>query len=373
MLPFSFDIRSLVFVLIAVAIIECLAMAFIWSTRKTYPGFGLWTIGNATFAVAFLLIFLRGIIPDVLTILVANILIMIAAVLYYEGVLRFRQLASRKVISTVLIVLMAVTIFYFRFVENLIEVRIIAASFLLTVIYGLVAWSLLYHIPSSQRTSHWLTGCIFAIHSAFNLLRAVTASLSPGIHDLFSPSIIQTATFLLPLLLSIPWTFGFLILNSERLEKELNLEITERQAMEAALKKSEEKYRLLIETVPLAVFVEIHGRIVYINPAFVVLFKASTPEAVIGMRLTDFVPPELYDTIEARRRIMSETQRTLPPIELKLRCMDGTFVTVLSTPMPIIFQGQPAILSTLYDITERKQIEIELQKAQKLLQLYAAK
>lgn len=371
MLPFPFDIHSLVFVLIAVAVIECLAMAFIWSTRKTYPGFGHWTIGNATFAAAFFLILLRGIIPDVLTVLVANILIMIASVLYYEGVLRFRNLAGRKATSIVLILLMAVFIFYFRFVENLIGVRIIAASFLLAVINGLVAWSLLYHTPSSQRTSHWLTGSIFAAHSAFNLFRGVATLLIPGSHDLFSPYLLQAATFLLPLLLSIPWTFGFLILNSERLETELNLEITERKTVEEALKGSEEKYRQLVETMPLAIFVEIEGKITYVNPAFIVLFKASSSAEVIGTRLVELIPPDLYDVIEERRRIMSDTQRALPPIELKLRCMDGTFITVLSTPMPIIFQGRRAILSTLYDITERKRIETELKKAQKLLQLYA--
>ena len=371
MLPLSFDIRSLVLVVIAVAVIECLAMAFIWLTRKTYPGFGHWTVGNAVFAVAFLLILLRGNIPDFLSVLVANSLIMVASVLYYEGVLRFRQLDSNKIVSVALIILMTAMILYFRYVLNLIEIRIIVASFLLAVINGLIAWSLLHNVPPAQRTSYWMTGYIFAIQSASSLFRGAATTLSPGTHDLFSPFFFQAATFMLPLLLSIVWTFGFLILNSERLETELNLEITERKSMEEALKRSEEKYRLLIETVPLAVFVEIDGKIAYVNPALVVLFKASTPADVIGMRLTEIIPAELYDSIETRRRIMSDTKKALPPIEMKLRCMDGTFVTVLSTPIPIIFQGKNAILSALYDITERKRIETELQKAQKLLRFYA--
>lgn len=66
---------------------------------------------------------------------------------------------------------------------------------------------------------------------------------------------------------------------------------------------------------------------------------------------------------------MTEEKRTFPPIELNLRCMDGSFITVVSTSIPIIFQDQPAILSVLYDITECKRSEIELQKARKLLQI----
>jgi diguanylate cyclase (GGDEF)-like protein/PAS domain S-box-containing protein len=146
-------------------------------------------------------------------------------------------------------------------------------------------------------------------------------------------------------------------------------DITERKRAEEALRESEEEQRLLIKTLPIAVFVHTQGKIVYVNPAFLTLYKASSPDEVIGMRLIDFVPPELFDTIEERRRIMTEENRILPPLELNLRCMDGTVVTVVSTSMPIVFQEQPSVLAALYDITERKRREIELQKAHKLLQI----
>jgi PAS domain S-box-containing protein len=146
-------------------------------------------------------------------------------------------------------------------------------------------------------------------------------------------------------------------------------DITEPRRAEEALRESEEKYRLLIEMLPLAVFVDAQGKIVYVNPAFLTLFKASSRDEIIGMRLIEFIPPELFDTIEEGRRIMTEEKHTLPPLELNIRCKDGTVITVVLTPIPIIFQEQPVILSALYDITERKRSEIELQKAYKLLQI----
>ena len=146
-------------------------------------------------------------------------------------------------------------------------------------------------------------------------------------------------------------------------------DITERKRTETAMRESEEKHRLLIEKLPLAVFVDADGKIDYVNLAFVNLFHASSPDEVIGMRLIDFVSPTLFDTIEKRRRIMTKEKRNLPPLELNLRCLDGTFITVVYTPIPIIFEGQPAILSALYDITDRKRSEIELQKACKLLEI----
>lgn len=369
MMPIALDIHSLLFVLILVAVMESLAMGFISLTRKTYAGFGLWTAGNAIHAVAFFCIVMRGIISDVFSVLLANVLIIGAAVCYYEGTLRFRRLAGHKVISTALIVLMAALIFYFRFVDDLIEIRIVAASLIIATAFALVTWSFLYRVPADRRLSYWSTASLFALFSLFMFVRAIVTVYKPGTQTLFAPNVFQVLTFLVPLLLSIPWTFAFVTLNSEQLERELNLEISERITAEDALRKSEKQYRTLIDALPLAVLVEVQGSIAYINPAFMTLFRASSSTDVIGMRLINFLPPELVDTIEQRRRIMSETKQILPSIELNLRCVDGTVITVVSTPMPITFQGQPAILSALYDITERKQGEIELQKAHKLLQI----
>ena len=145
--------------------------------------------------------------------------------------------------------------------------------------------------------------------------------------------------------------------------------INAQMAAKDLLRRSEEQHRLMIEKLPVAVIVHIKGRIVYVNQTFLTLFKASSLNEVIGMRVVEFVPPELFDTVEERRRLMTEEKRVLSPLEMNIRCMDGTVITVVSTPMPIVFQGQAAVLEAFQDITERKQSEYELQKAHKLLQI----
>jgi PAS domain S-box-containing protein len=266
MASFSIDIRSLMMILIVVAAIECLAMFFVWLTRKTYPGFGLWTAGNAVFTAAFFLFALRNVIPDVFSILLANVLVMGAAVLYHEGTLRFRRLHSRKIAGAVLISLMAAAIFYFRFVDNISAARLISASLLLATIFGLVAWPLFHHVPATQRPAFWLTGGFFAALSLFMLARAVFTACMPGRQDLFDPNLIQTLTFIVPLSLSIPWTFCFYILNSEQMELEFNDEIRDRRTAEEALQKSEEQVRLLLNSTAEAIYgVDLNGDCTFAN------------------------------------------------------------------------------------------------------------
>jgi len=144
-------------------------------------------------------------------------------------------------------------------------------------------------------------------------------------------------------------------------------DITRSKLAEEALRKSEAQLNRLIEALSVAVLIHNRGRIIYVNQAFLKLFRASAPAEVIGLRITDYVAPELLAAIGERERAMVAENRPVPSLEFNLRCLDGTHVTVVSTPMPMIYNEKPVILTALYDITERKRQEIELQKAHLLL------
>ena len=204
-----------------VAIIECLTMLLILRTRRTYPGFGLWTAGTAASAAGFLLVVLRNAIPAFFTIVLANVLILAGAMLYFEGARRFRGAVAVRAFDASLVLVMASSLSYYTFVDDHVGMRIIIASLLLAVIFGTGAIEFIRHAPEGLRTTSRITGGMFAIHGLFLVLRALLTALDPGVHDLFFPTAIQKATFLLPMFLGIAWTFGFLILNSQRLEADL--------------------------------------------------------------------------------------------------------------------------------------------------------
>jgi PAS domain S-box-containing protein len=147
--------------------------------------------------------------------------------------------------------------------------------------------------------------------------------------------------------------------------------INKELAAKDLLRESEEQHRLMIEKLPVAILVYIKSKIVYVNPAFLMLFKLTSTDGIIGRSLLEFVPPELYDEIDKANRMMTETEVALPPLEVNIRRKDGAVITLVATPMPVTFDGQTAILGVLFDITERKSKEIELEKTHKLLQIQA--
>ncbi len=369
MASFSIDIRSLMMILMVVAAIECLAMFFVWLTQKTYPGFGLWAAGNAVFTAAFFLLALRNVIPDVFSILLANIFVMGAAVLYHEGTLRFRQFHSRKIVGAVLISLMATAIFYFRFVDNLSVVRLVSASLLLATVFGLVAWSFFHHVPSTKRPTFWLTGSFFATFSLFMLARAVLTACLPGHQDLFDPNLIQTLTFMLPLFLSIPWTFCFFILNSEKLELEFSDEIRDRRTAEEALKKSEEQVRLLLNSTGEAIYgIDLEGNCTFANPSCIKVLGYAEMEQLLGKNMHRLIhhsypngqpmPVENCKIYQAYRHGVE-----MHVEDEVLWKADGTSFPAEYWSYPQLVNGEiTGAVVTFNDITERKMIVDSLRK-----------
>jgi len=75
---------------------------------------------------------------------------------------------------------------------------------------------------------------------------------------------------------------------------------TERRRNEEALRKSEERYRRLVELCPDALLVANEGRLAFANTAAIRLLGATDPAQLLGRPFLDFVPAELRDAAERR-------------------------------------------------------------------------
>ncbi|MCJ7545249.1 MAG: GGDEF domain-containing protein [Deltaproteobacteria bacterium] len=221
MQAFSFDTRTIVIILMGVTVVLGVTMNLIRLTRKTYPGFGLWTAGTTTYTFGFLFLALRNIISDIFSIVLAGVFILSAALCFWEGTRRFRGKEVRKTLIVLLIAGYAVFQSYFTFVNNDIGVRIITYSLLAAVIYCAIALELFQVRLPALRASSWFTGSLFALYGIFMVFRGLLTELLPPLHDLLEPNMLQAMTFLLGIFFGIAWTFGFVMLNSERLEADL--------------------------------------------------------------------------------------------------------------------------------------------------------
>jgi len=145
-------------------------------------------------------------------------------------------------------------------------------------------------------------------------------------------------------------------------------DIADRKQAEAELKKSEERFRLLVEHAPDAIFVRDKSSFLYLNNAALKLFGANSAQGLIGTPIIDRYHPQARDEIRKRMQIINELQLPVSLHQSICLRMDGSEVDVESTAVPMNYLGEAGALVFLRDISER----VEKEKRQQVLeeQLY---
>jgi len=138
----------------------------------------------------------------------------------------------------------------------------------------------------------------------------------------------------------------------------------EKHQTENALKKSEGKYRSLVQNSRDGVLVFTGSELVYANQQAAALHGCSSVEELMKVGPSNLLHPEDREWIE-ERSLARQRGEDVPPIsEFRLALPDGTVRTVQSSSSVIEYSGKTSTLAFLRDITERKRIETELQDSE---------
>lgn len=105
---------------------------------------------------------------------------------------------------------------------------------------------------------------------------------------------------------------------------------------------------------PDAILINRDGKIVFANPAAVKMFGAKSLADLIGMSPIDLAHPDEREAILARRQSVLSGQNLGRNISRRQR-LDGSEFITESEGARIIWQGEPALLSMLRDVTEQEQ------------------
>jgi PAS domain S-box-containing protein len=133
---------------------------------------------------------------------------------------------------------------------------------------------------------------------------------------------------------------------------------------EQELRENEERFRSLVEMIPIAVIVhDQKGKILYQNPEAMRLSGAKS--------LDDYADKDVLEVIhpDDRARVLEQSQqrqtedKIIPPVELRLLKLDGRSYPAEVTSKPILYGGTPAAMVVFQDLTTRKKAEDELRAA----------
>ncbi len=138
-------------------------------------------------------------------------------------------------------------------------------------------------------------------------------------------------------------------------------DITERIKAEEALLESEKRYRSLADNSEVGILqVTPEGASIYINPVMLKIIEVDEASQLEGKKIEDFVAPAFRDL--AAKHIEKRHQNISSTYEVEITTIKGEKKSVMISGAPIMSEDGEleSIISSIIDITDRKNAEIEL-------------
>jgi len=216
----AFDTRTSALLVAVAFFIQAAAIGAQAFLIREYKGVGTALLANLCLAVGFVLLLLRNILPDFLTIVIANIFNAASPGLSYIAVSRFLGQKHRYAFVVSALAIIALLLVYFRFVTDNIGIRIIVISLNGALFELSIAYKLWKARQAPYRFSIGLTIIPFTAYGILLTIRSVATIFSPP-RALFTNTAVESANYLLLFIISFLWTIGFILMVSQRLQIDL--------------------------------------------------------------------------------------------------------------------------------------------------------
>lgn len=342
------------------AICAAVMISLRFQNRRRSAGMNFWLANFVMQFLAMLLIALRGVLPDLISILLSNFLVIGGTILLYIGLGAFTGRRSSQVHNYILLAVFMSVHAYFTYVQPSLQARNINVSLALLAICSQCAWLLLKQTPLEMRHHTKPAGIVLAVYSIVSLVRVFVAWVVPQGDDFFQSGLFDTLAVLVFQMLFIGLTFGLFLMVNQRLLSELERDNIKRRVTEEALKKSEEKFSKAFLNSPDAIVISSisDGKIIQVNEGFFRL-TGFTQEEIAGKTTIELI---FWDELIHRDQFVEALQKTghVMNFETRLRRKTGELFDGFISGELMTLEEVPCALTVIHDISERKQTENEL-------------
>ncbi|MDP2853334.1 MAG: PAS domain S-box protein [Smithellaceae bacterium] len=344
------DMRTIIFSYMITDIVCVVVIVLLWQqNRKRFAGTGFFVFNFVLQTTALFLIVLRGQIPDWISVVLANALAMTGALLGYMGLLRFIGKKSLQIHNYILLAVFVLVHAYFALVQPVLAARYLNSSVVLLIFCFQCAWLLLYRVEPGMRQMTRVVGIVFAGYCVISVVRIVEFfAVAHSTGDYLQSGIFEQFVLISHQMLFILLTYGLALMFNKRLLLEITTE--------------EEKFSKAFHSAPFAITITrlSDGQIIEVNKGFL---------NITGYQLADVkgnttIGMHIWDRDEDRAAVVSElaSKGKVYDREFQFRKKSGERITGLFSADIITVKNEICVLSSINDITGRKQAEEIVQR-----------
>jgi PAS domain S-box-containing protein len=342
------DVRTVIFSELITDALCTVVLIFLWQqNRKRYAGMFFWVLDFIFQTMAILLIVLRGSIPDWLSIGLSSPLVIAGAYMGFLGLEGFVGKRSPQAFNYILLGIFGLVHVYFTGSHPDLDARNLNVSAGLLIICSQCAWIMLKQAVTDLNRITRAVGGVFALFCLVSVMRifVILAFPQPN-NDLFKSGLYDTLILLIFQLLLILLTFGLALMINRRLIVDVKLQ--------------EEKFIKAFHSSPYGILISrlSDGLILDMNRGFEKITGYLASEAV-GRTTLDL---QLWIRESDRQQVLAElsARSDVQGKEFEFRAKSGKHLTCLFYAEILTVDNEELLLSSINDISERKQAEEKL-------------
>lgn len=344
------DVQTLAFMLSLTLITQVIALSVQYRVDRTYRGIGWWLQGSSLMALGFIFMPLLTVKSLEMLARIANPLVVLGQIFLYIGIIRFLDKKENRWVLITIFTVFILSYYYYMYVNNDISARTVVVTAAIAIISFMTVYKLFLKKDILISSSANFTGAVFLTYGCFITMRTFFALLLPPMNSYMEQATILKAGFIVPIITSTLWTFGFILMVNQR----LNIENREEK----------EKLQLVFDTSPDAALITslADGVYVDVNLGFTGMTGYTRAEVIGDSTLKIGVFHDIAD----RQIFITELKDKgiCENMEFVFQRKDGSqFVGTISARIMAIC-AVPHIVSVIHDITERKQVEDALRESE---------
>jgi PAS domain S-box-containing protein len=350
------DMRTIVLSYMVTNIVCVLFVVLLWrQNRHRFAGTAFWVVDFIFQAVALFLIVMRGTIPDWISMVLSNTLVIVGAILGFVGLERFVGKKGPQIHNYLLVILFIFVHSYFALVQPNLAVRNFNIAVALLLICFQSVWLVWRRVEPGLRSLTFGVGAVNFLYCLLSSVRIAHFFIAPHVDsNYFQPVLFEALVLVSYQVLFILLTYSFVLMVNKRLLMQIGTQ--------------EEKFTKAFHSAPYAITITrpSDGTIVDVNETFVSMTGYDRTE-VIGKKTIDL---HLWEYDKDRAAVVEALTRTggVHGMEMPFRKKSGEGITGLFSAEIITIDGEKSILSSIGDITERKRTEEALQQREHELQ-----
>lgn len=339
------DMRTIIFSFVLMNIISTLVVIFLWiQYRDRYMGIGYLVYGFLFQMIAYILIIMRGTIPAWISIELANALSVLGIYLGYLGLEKYLGQKASRIPDYILFVLFAAVHAWFSYIRPDPTVRYLVISAASFAFFSRCAWLMIVRTPENRKSITKFTGLVFV---AFCILAGVKIvgffTLGEAPPDYFKSGPFEAVVMIIFQMLIVLLTVSLTLMFSNHLLRDIKTE--------------EEKFSTTFQTAPNAIVVTRFPDdiIIDVNNGFAELTGFSSDSAIgkstFGIRL--------WENEQDWKDVVKELTSAgiVQKKECQIRKQSGDFITGLISAKIISLGNEKRVITSIYDITERKNLQ----------------